>query len=304
MSSNWETVEVACPAKVNLTLAVLGQQEDGFHKLESIVAQTEFGDDLTLSWTAASGPEADTVSVEGTAIPEEANSVLRAIQLFREQVGFRDGRYHAMLRKRIPVGAGLGGGSSDAVATLKALQQLHPERAGDVSLATLAGRLGSDCSLFLKEYPVLIRGRGEQVEILPATLQKRLSGLPLILFKPAFSIATVEAYRRLAAGGYYTTAKLACEIPPMWEASGSRLPTPHNDFERLIADWIPSLSVVLSRLRGHHGIDARLSGSGSACLAFSEDPSSARDIILEEAERAWGGSFEIYETYLKSSLAT
>ncbi len=158
-----QPVTLTCPAKVNLSLAILGPREDGFHALHSVVAQTSFGDELTLEWNPAGPVDKDVVVVQDALLPEADNSVRRAIQAYRRAAGFTAGAYTATLIKRIPVGAGLGGGSSDAVATLKALRQLHGPEFPDVDWSTLAANLGSDCPLFLNDNPVVMEGRGEQL---------------------------------------------------------------------------------------------------------------------------------------------
>lgn len=290
---------VSCPAKINLTLAILGRREDGFHDLHSVAAQTDFGDELRLEWLPDAPAGTDGAVVAGAVIPEGGNSVLAAIRRFREATGLGAGRLVANLTKRIPIGAGLGGGSSDAVATLKGLAALFPDQAARVDLAALASRIGSDCPLFLADGSVLMQGRGEHIHPLPQALAQRLSGQPVLLFKPGFSINTAEAYRRLAGMGLYSGRNEAGRLLSEWEGSTELLPPVMNDFERLLGHWMPTLPVVLERLRERHGLDARLSGSGSACFAFPRGDSSARSKVSEEMERAWGEGCWIEEVRLK-----
>ena len=292
------SIEVSCPAKVNLTLAILGKRADGFHALHSIVAQTDFGDDLYLEWDPDRKGE-DSVSISGLELPTQDNSVYAAIQLFREASGFFEGVFQARLTKRVPAGAGLGGGSSDGVAALKAIRSLMGTALPLLDWTDLAARLGSDCPLFLEDKAVLIEGRGEQVSALDPLLIKRLKGAPVILFKPAFSINTAEAYRRLAANKIYSSKELAAKRLSKWEQGDALLPSPHNDFEAVIEAWIPSLGGVLKRLRDQHGMDARLSGSGSACFVFANNPTSAIKILHEELAYAWGTHFWLQEACLK-----
>jgi 4-diphosphocytidyl-2-C-methyl-D-erythritol kinase len=299
MSSGVSAPTLICPAKINLTLAILGRRADGFHDLQSVVAQIDFGDELQLEWIPTGPAGRDAAVIEGAVIPEGANSVLAAIQLFREQAGFMEGRLVAHLKKRIPIGAGLGGGSSDAVATLKGLAALFPDLAAGIDLAGLAARIGSDCPLFLSDVPVLMEGRGERVTPLDRTVAGRLSGQEVILFKPRFSINTAEAYRRLAVLGLYTGIDEARYKLREWEESSELLPPVMNDFERLLEHWMPTLPVLLERLRRVHGLDARLSGSGSACFAFPCGDSSASSRVSEEMERAWGRGCWIEEVRLK-----
>jgi 4-diphosphocytidyl-2-C-methyl-D-erythritol kinase len=293
-----QPVTLTCPAKVNLSLAVLGPRKDGFHALHSVVAQTSFGDELTLEWNPDGPVDKDVVVVQDALLPEADNSVRRAIQAYRRAAGFTAGAYTATLIKRIPVGAGLGGGSSDAVAALKALRQLHGPESPDVDWSMLAAGLGSDCPLFLNDKPVVMEGRGEQLTPLEPGLAARFRGKRIVLFKPRFSVETAEAYRRLAAAGLYQKPERVRQLMADWRASDQPLPPRLNDFERLMEIWIPSLAIFLQRLRELHGLDARLSGSGSACFAFSPGDSSAKSQILEEARRAWGESCWIEEAVL------
>lgn len=292
------SVEETCPAKINLTLAVLGRRGDGFHALQSVVAQTVFGDSLTVQWDAdGSGPDA--VEMAGDPGPIERCSVLEAFRLVREATGEDSGRLSAVLRKQIPVGAGLGGGSSDAVATLRALGRLWPEATRGCDWEGLALKLGSDCPLFLREGAVLMEGRGEQIRLLPETLQERLRGRAVILFKPPFGINTAEAYRRLAERRLYTSESGAAENLRRWEDSGADLPSLENSFMQLAEGWLPTLPVLLDRLRERHGWRTQLSGSGSACFAFSDAEGTVTNEAVAEIRAAWGEDIWLVRTALK-----
>ncbi|MGC9450921.1 MAG: 4-(cytidine 5'-diphospho)-2-C-methyl-D-erythritol kinase [Oceanipulchritudo sp.] len=291
-------VEHACPAKVNLTLCILGKRGDGFHDLHSVVAQTSFGDRLRLEWRHDVKPGQDAVVAEEGTLPGKDNTVALALRFFREAAGFDEGAFTARLWKRIPSGAGLGGGSSDGASTLKALRDLFGDQAYGVDWAALAARIGSDCSLFLENGPVIMSGRGELVEPLPAELAARLSRLPVVLFKPWFPIPTGEAYRRLALAGLYSDEGMPDRLVGEWRAGEQAVPSPCNDFQRLLGEWMPSLAVVLDRLRTLHGLDARLSGSGSACFVFPPEGGSVISIIRDELVNAWGRDFWLETTSL------
>lgn len=293
-----QKLELTSPAKINLSLAVLGKQADGFHALHSVVAQTVFGDALEFEWIPdAPGP--DRVVVPGLNLPEQDNTIWRALALFREASGIVSGQFNVRLEKRIPIGAGLGGGSSNAVTVLRALRQVFAHHMPAVDWHAIAAKIGSDCPLFLEDKPVVMEGRGERISVLEEDLRNRIQGQPVILFKPGFSINTAEAYARLARAGLYQSAREAAVLMDQWRARGDRLPPGCNDFERLLADWMPSLGLVLKRLRENHGLDARLSGSGSACFLFSSTQVSAIKILQQELADAWGSSFWIKETCMK-----
>ena len=189
-------ISIFAPAKINLFLAVTGRRSDGFHDLVSVVAPLDFGDTLRVEPAARFSIVCENSEVPG----DETNLVLKAARAFAMATKW-GGAATFFLEKRIPMGAGLGGGSSDAVAALRALNQLAgPQYAlPPEALAATAVQLGSDCPLFLHGVPVVMRGRGERVTPLPESVARRLQGRRVLLFKPGFGIATPWAYGQLAA---------------------------------------------------------------------------------------------------------
>ncbi|MEX0321979.1 MAG: 4-(cytidine 5'-diphospho)-2-C-methyl-D-erythritol kinase [Puniceicoccaceae bacterium] len=292
-----QTIKLDCPAKLNLYLAILGKQADGFHALASVVAKTEFGDELDLSWIADGDCQDDRVELINSDFQSDDNTVNHAIRLFREESGITNGTFSAKLHKHIPSGAGFGGGSSDAVAALKAIQEIFPELRSSINWQGIAARIGSDCPLFFPQGSVLMEGRGERIIELGALKQGQLTGTQVILFKPAFSINTAEAYRRLAEQQLYQESKKVDADLKDWIAGNSAFPPTCNDFERLVETWMPSLDIVLKRLRGLN-LDARMSGSGSACFVVSKYPDT-EEILRKELEKAWGQSYWLVATQIQ-----
>jgi 4-diphosphocytidyl-2-C-methyl-D-erythritol kinase len=193
------------------------------------------------------------------------------------------------------VGAGLGGGSSDAVAALRALNQLiGPERAlPRETLFALAVELGSDCPLFLAAGPVVMRGRGERVEELPADGVRRLRGRRVLVFKPGFGLSTPWAYGQLVAaapGSYLPAAKAEARLAA-WLAAPAA-PAESLGFNNLEAPAFAkfiALPVLLEQLRREFGLEPRMSGSGSACFVWlREDTDTAR--VIAAVRAAWGKS--------------
>jgi 4-diphosphocytidyl-2-C-methyl-D-erythritol kinase len=290
-------VEEICPAKINLTLHVLGRRGDGFHDLHSVVVQTKFGDRLTVEWDASgSGP--DEVRIEGISARIDDCSVLRAFALMREACGMESGKLQAILKKRIPVGAGLGGGSSDAVAALRAVLKLWSAQVPDEALGRIALKIGSDCPLFLRTKPVVMEGQGEQIRSVPQEQIEGLRGRQVLLFKPPFSINTAEAYRRLAAGRYYSSGEVPAGYES-WIRSAAPLPELYNDFARLMEFWMPTIPLLLEQLRKKFGLAAQMSGSGSACFAFSLAGEIDMSEVIEEIQNAWGRHAWIAQTHIK-----
>ncbi|MGA3008236.1 MAG: 4-(cytidine 5'-diphospho)-2-C-methyl-D-erythritol kinase [Opitutaceae bacterium] len=291
-----DPVVVFSPAKLNLFLAVTGRRADGFHDLVSVVAPVEFGDTLRIE---AGAPGEFTLACDDAAVPTgESNLVLRAARLFAEAAGWGGGA-RFFLEKRIPMGAGLGGGSSNAVAALVGLNTLAGGVLAGGALADVAARAGSDCPLFLPGGPVLMRGRGDRVEPLAAAARARLCGRRVLIFKPGFGINTPWAYARLAADGTknYLPAPEAEARLAAW-LGDTQAPVEallFNSFERPAFSKFPALPVLLDALGEEFGLPAFMSGSGSAC--FTLLPADARAEPLRARIRdAWGATAWVVET--------
>lgn len=284
------------PAKLNLFLAVAGKRPDGFHELVSVVSPVAFGDLLTVE-------PADDISLVCSAeeVPtDHTNLIVKAARAFQRASGWSQGAKFT-LEKRIPLGAGLGGGSSDAVATLRALNRLAGNPLDFTALMKLAAELGSDCPLFLHEAPVMIRGRGERVEPLPVTAASRLRGQRVLIFKPGFGIATPWAYAQLAAaapGSYLPTVQAEARVSA-WMTS-DREPVEallFNNMEPVAFAKFVALPTLLEMLRTEFGLQSRMSGSGSACFAVLP-PEAPVTAIAGVVRQAWGPSSFVVETVL------
>jgi 4-diphosphocytidyl-2-C-methyl-D-erythritol kinase len=287
---------VSSPAKLNLFLAVTGRRADGFHDLVSVVAPVEFGD--TLKIEAGAAGEFVLECDDATVPTGEENLVLRAARLFAEKTGWRGGAKF-FLEKRIPMGAGLGGGSSNAVAALRGLNALAGELLDGAKLAAVAARLGSDCALFLPGGPVVMRGRGERVDVLAPETAARLRGQRVLIFKPGFSISTPWAYGQLAADGeknYLPAAEAEARLAAwLGEAKAPAESLLFNSFERPAFWKFPALPVLLDALAKEFGLSARLSGSGSACFALL--PAGATvEAVKSRIREAWGATAWVVET--------
>jgi len=260
-----------CPAKVNLYLAITGLREDGFHELLSLVAPFEWGDRLTVRW--AEEAVDDTLSCNYAGVPlDGSNLILQAAARMRQEVPVPGG-FHFEVEKHIPPGSGLGGGSSNAAAALKAINAILGQPVSEARLLELAAALGSDCPLFLANQPVLMRGRGECIEHLPEAARACLSGQSILVFRPHFSISTVWAYRQMKAaeGAYYrdpAAAKARLENwlnNPQWKD----LPLENNLEGVAFAKYL-ALPTLLAQIRADFGLRCMMSGSGSACFALPE----------------------------------
>jgi 4-diphosphocytidyl-2-C-methyl-D-erythritol kinase len=283
------------PAKLNLFLAVTGRRTDGYHELVSVAAPVDFAD--TLKIKARDGGEF-ALECSDPAVPsDESNLVLKAARLFAETTGWRGGA-EFFLKKRVPMGAGLGGGSSNAVTALRGLNSLAGEPLDGAALAAMAALIGSDCTLFLAGGPVVMRGRGERVEPLPAEVAVRLRGRRVLIFKPGFGVGTPWAYAQLAAGGEknYLPAVEAESRLAAWMRD-ARAPAEallFNSFEPPVFRKFPALPVLLEAIAAEFKLAPYMSGSGSACFALLPE-GMAVDAVIARIREAWGAAAFVVE---------
>lgn len=293
-------VSVFSPAKLNLFLAVTGRRADGFHDLVSMVAPVDFGDELTASKVEGrTAKAAFTLACDHPEVPVDGtNLVLRAASAFGNETGWGE-PVHFRLTKRIPPGAGLGGGSSNAVAALRALNQLAGGKLDAPRLAAIATGLGSDCALFLANAPVVMRGRGERVEELPGPAAARLRGRRVLLFKPVFGISTPWAYQRMVArgGDYLPAADAEARLAAWLDGNAPAEQAAFNNMEPAAFEKYLALPVLLEKLRVEFSVAAGMSGSGSACYALLGDNQVATPLIARIRE-CWGENAFVQEARL------
>ncbi len=254
------SVRLRCYAKVNLTLEVLGRRSDGFHDLASVVRTVSLADDLEVAES-----EALTLRLEGLGLPPEENLVLRAAELLaRSRLLGAD----MLLRKRIPVAAGLGGGSSDAAAALVALNRIWATGLDRRRLAELAARLGSDVPFFLRGGAAVLRGRGDAVEPLA---RARPQWLVLVVASHAVESKTATLYRALTPedfSGASATEGLAARLSRGEPVRDADLV---NAFERPARSAFEGLGALWDDLQRATGRRFHLSGAGPSIFALASD---------------------------------
>lgn len=183
------TLTLQAPAKLNLSLRVLGKRDDGFHEIETLMVKLPgLADRLEFSPAGAFSFHCDDPSLPAG----EDNLVVKAVRAYEAALGSAC-QYAITLRKTIPHGAGLAGGSSDAAAVLRGLEQLHDDALGSDKLHQIAAALGSDAPFFLTAGAARCSGRGEKIEP-----QKAPGPLRVLLLKPVFAVPTADAYGRWA----------------------------------------------------------------------------------------------------------
>ena len=263
----------------------------------TLAAPLEWGDVLS-----AEAADEFSLACDDPAVPvDESNLVLKAARAFRSATGWPGGAKF-VLAKRIPIGAGLGGGSSNAVAALRALNQLAGGGWDEAALGSMAAKLGSDCPLFLSEGPVVARGRGELTEPVPPSAAARLHGRRVAVFKPGFAVATAWAYGRMrAASESYIAASAAEAKLAAWleDRSAAAEELLFNNMEGPVFEKFAALPAMLEWLRRDFGLAPRMSGSGSACFALLPAQGGPEFAALAAAIRlAWGESAFVMETRL------
>lgn len=287
-----ESIRLLAPAKVNLRLKILAREETGYHQLETLFCALALADRLAVS---REGTGIDLAVVGAELGPPEGNLVYRAAAAFFAAARIAPA-VRIRLEKVIPAGAGLGGGSSDAAATLRALNALFYSPLEHSELLRIGARLGSDIPFFLCGSPLALAwGRGERLLPLPA-----LPSLPALVIAPPFAISTAEAYGELA--------RSRAARPPALEAGALDLrslsswqgivPLAENDFEPPTYARYPELDRLKGVLRDGGATLALLSGSGSALFAlFPGEGERARSRALLE-ERA--PAVRVFETVTAS----
>ena len=285
MSAGPELAEAAY-AKINLTLRIVGRRPDGYHALESLVCFARVGDQLTLRPGAALGLDVHGQRADAAG-PRDQNLVLKAARAFAERVrGLTLG--HFTLLKRLPAGAGLGGGSADAAAALRLLARANGLSLADPRLMAAALASGADVPVCVDSTPRWMRGLGE---ILSAPLQ--LPELQAVLVFPGTPLATKDVFAGFRAG-----EASQAPVSTLPESNGEIvrstllewLAGEGNDLERPAIARLPLIADVLAALRAQPGCElARMSGSGSACFAIfpSQRSADAAARALAARERWW-----------------
>lgn len=293
-------VSLFSPAKLNLFLAVTGRRADGYHDLVSVAAPLDFGDHLAAHDRERGSGSQFTLTCDQPDVPVDgANLILKAAEAFAAATGWQGG-VDFRLTKRIPVGAGLGGGSSNAVAALRALNERSGGALPDERLAEVARSLGSDCMLFLHRVPVVMRGRGERIDELPAAAAARLRGRRVLLFKPGFGIGTPWAYGQMAAAApahYRPAAEAEARLADWLAGSAPLEELLANNMEGVAFEKYVALPVLLAKLRREFGVAVRMSGSGSACFAVVRDDFATAPLIAA-IRAAWGAGAFVREARL------
>lgn len=270
------------PAKLNLYLHVVGRRADGYHLLDSLVAFADIGDRV------AAAPAATlSLAIEGPfrgdlADNDRGNLVWRAAELLARRLDRVPGAA-LRLEKNLPVASGIGGGSSDAAASLKALAQLWQAPLDEAALQALAAALGADVPVCVAARSSWFSGTGERVEAAPT-----LPPVGLVLANPGIALPTATVFKA-RTGSFSSTARFA-HSPTDAQALAALLAERRNDLTEAAIAQVPMIATVLDRLARLPGVLlARMSGSGATCFALFATEANAVSAAqaLDAEKRGW-----------------
>jgi len=271
----------AAPAKLNLYLHVVGRRDDGYHRLDSLVAFTETADRLRAEPAPELSLTVDGLFADGLK-DERDNIVLKAARALAAQASVTRGA-HITLIKNLPVASGIGGGSADAAASLRLLHRLWRLEAGDAILHDIAAKLGADVPVCLRGETSYMGGIGEELAPAPA-----LPPVGIVLVNPRVPLITARVFQ--ARGGRFSEPARFDETPADARALAALLAARGNDLEAPAATLVPAITGVLDALRASPGcLLARLSGSGATAFGLydSENAAAAASSWIGAREPHW-----------------
>jgi 4-diphosphocytidyl-2-C-methyl-D-erythritol kinase len=270
------TLSVIAPAKINLDLRVLGRRSDGYHEVRTLLQTIDLADDIR-----ATGAPSDVLDLrvepDGAVSSGSDNLMIRAAEALRRHSGVKAGA-RLELTKRIPIGAGLGGGSADAAATLVLLDVLWGLYLEPLELRALAADLGSDVPFFLTGGLALATGRGEVIRPLPDLVESCV-----VVCTPPIQMVTADVYEFFAGGPWLTSRgpkanvdafaaglDRAGTIVPPWQDLG-------NDLEPVVVEIWPEVGRAVTALKAMGPLHAAVTGSGAAAFAIFPDLETVGD---------------------------
>ena len=259
---NMTTLYEGAYAKLNLTLDVLGKREDGYHDIKSVMQTISIRDDVEID-VGTGKPWVLECSMEG--IPtDETNLAWKAAKVYCDAMGYDPDGIAIRITKRIPTQAGLGGGSADAAAVLRALNRHYGHPLSIMALAELGAQVGSDVPFCTVCGTAMVEGRGEKLRKLPD-----MPDCVFVVCKPGFSVSTPELYRKID--------QIAIAQHPNHQAMESALLSGdlervaaevYNVFDPVVSAENPELNYIKSIFNTYGSVNQQMTGSGSACFAI------------------------------------
>ena len=259
------SASVCALPKINLYLDVLGKRPDGYHDIRTVFQKISLGDDVTLD-RIKSGIE---VACDNPLVPiNEGNLAHAAAKMLVSRYAIKDG-IRITIKKRIPVAAGLGGGSSNAASTLAGINQLFVLGLSNKDLMPMARDLGADVPFFLFGSSAIGTGIGDKLQAV--SIQPKLWYL---LVTPDVQISTAWAYQNVTRG--LTNGAVNITIPSCIKTISEIIAILYNDLEKVVLPRFPLLQDIKDELRNKGALGCLMSGSGSTLFALFEEPSAAR----------------------------
>jgi len=265
-------VTILAPAKINFCLRILGRRTDGYHLLDSVMLPIDLHDELTLRITPVAGPAAGSsivVTSDSTAAPGGPDNLAHKAAKLLLHVADQSLDIHIHLAKRIPVGSGLGGGSSDAAAVLLALNHYLGTPFSTTQLAALATRIGADVAFFVHGRPARVAGIGERITPLEAW-----PTLPLVVCSDGYALSTKEVYSKVQLS--LTTPPPESNITPLVIGREPVSDALVNDLEAAAAQIHPEVLSLKAKLLVQGARGALMTGSGSAVFGVFVDAQQAQ----------------------------
>ena len=269
-------MSLLAPAKVNLRLKVLGRRPDGYHDLQMVMVPLDLADELEVE-RVDGGIE---IRSDSTAVPADRSNILwKAAEALKER-SQKDFGIRIFLKKKIPVAAGLGGGSSDAAALLKGISEAFDLGLSAPDLREVAVKLGADVPFFLTAGPQIAEGIGEKLTPI------KIPPLWIVLINPGFPVATADVYR------WYDEKRGEGEVRPAltMKKGGASLPPLENDLEAVVIPRYPVLAEMKELLSRSGALGTLMSGSGPTVFGLFESRESrdrGYEKVLQEKDPRW-----------------
>lgn len=273
--------------KINLGLFVTSKRNDGFHNIESVFYPLGWNDSIEVEKNEAAPGKCKLVEYSATAAPDpEQNLCVKAYRLLDEKYSLPPVNLH--IYKTIPMGAGLGGGSSDGSHTLKLLNNFFKLNIANDTLLEMAAKLGSDCPFFIENKPMLVKGRGEVLNPIDLDLGRYY----FLVVHPQLHVSTAEAYSMIQPGEmqFDLANKITLHEVSEWKNFV------HNDFEKPVFAKFPVIAEIKNGMYANGALFASMSGSGSAVYGIFEDAGKA------EKAKAHFGTYTSKIIYPKDHL--
>ena len=260
-----ESIKIKTPAKINLGLNITGKRSDGYHNIETIFYPVNLYDFISFEKSDALSLESNNSSL----VKEDGNSIIKAVQILEKEVE-RNLSVKIFLEKNIPIGAGMGGGTSDGAAALIALNDLFDLRLGINRLRELALHIGSDAPYFINPVPSIATGRGEVLSEIDLNITS-----PILIINPGIHISTRWAYENLPANLPHKSINKDTDYRNISLHEMKNILT--NDFEKVVFPAYPEIENIKNLLYELGAVFALMTGSGSTVFGVFEDVISAEN---------------------------